>query len=51
MVIKSDDCDDDIGDSQVSMTISIIPSPMPRHDDDDQDENEGAEIIELRDCK
>ena len=42
MVIKSDD----FGDSQVSMTISMMPSPMHRHDDDDQDKNESAEILD-----
>ena len=43
VVIKSDD----IGDSQVSMTILMMPSPMHRHNDDDQDKNGSAEIIDI----
>ena len=47
MVIKTDDFDDDIDDSQVSMMIMLmIPFWMQR----DQDENEGVEIINLQDC-
>ena len=51
MDIDRDDCDDsaDIGDSQVSMMISMIPTSMHRIDDYGPYENEGAEIIGLRD--
>ena len=53
MDIDSDDCDDgaDIGDSQVSMMILMIPTPMHRIDDYGPYENEGAEIIGLRACE
>ena len=36
LVFKSDVCDVDIGDSQVSMAFSMIPISMHCHDDDDR---------------
>ena len=48
---EEEDEEEDIGDSRVSMTISMISIPMHCHEDVDCDENKGAEIIDFRDCK